>query len=98
MLSFEKVLSFFESYLSESSDVEILQTSKGYLGIDWCGSDDDEYYTKRLYSPEIMRDFLIECKVGYAMTALEAQLHRDLSKQEEAIFEEKKKALENLCV
>ncbi len=58
MPTYGKVLGAFKDYLSEDKSCEVLNTSRGYLVVDW-ESTMDRWVTSRLcQTPEHLRDAL----------------------------------------
>ena len=57
-MTFENVLEVFREYLSEDSSCEVLDTTQGYLVVDW-ESNKNNWITARLcQTPEQLRDTL----------------------------------------
>lgn len=86
MLTFEKVLNMFEDYLAKDLEVEIVQTSRGYLRIEWNG---DLPYCDGGYvchTPEELFDTLLDDYKGF----LEVELtkgRRDATAEDERLIE-----------
>ncbi len=86
MLTFEKVLNMFEDYLAKDLEVEIVQTSRGYLRIEWNG---DLLYCDGGYvchTAEKLFDTLLNDYKGY----LEVELtkgRRDATVEDERLVE-----------
>ena len=57
-MTYDKILEVFADYLSQDDSCEVLQTSRGYLVVDW-DSIADRWITSRLCeAPQQLRDVL----------------------------------------
>ncbi len=65
MLTFEKVMEVFKDYLDEDTRYEIVMTSHGYTVLEWDSGANTWAGEKLCATPEIMRDVLLECFIGY---------------------------------
>ena len=83
ILTYEKVLETFGDYLSEDDSCEILQSSRGYLVMDW-DSCKDNWVTARLCNtPALLCDTLRSHCEEYQSYRLTDGYKRDVTDQEE---------------
>ena len=83
ILTYEKVLETFGDYLSEDDSCEILQSSRGYLVVDW-DSCKDNWVTARLCNtPALLCDTLRSHYEEYQGYRLTDGYKRDVTDQEE---------------
>ena len=81
-MTFENVLEVFRKYLSEDSSCEILDTSRGYLAVDW-ESNKHNWITSRLcQTPEQLRETLRSRWEEYQGYRLTDGYKRDVSEWE----------------
>ena len=86
MLTFEKVLNMFEDYLAKDLEVEIVQTSRGYLRICWNGNSP---YCEDCYlcsTPEVLFDMLLEEYKDYLELSI-TKGQRDATAEDERLIE-----------
>ena len=57
-MTFENVLEVFREYLSEDGSCEVLDTSRGYLVVDWESSKNNWVTSRLCQTPEHLRDVL----------------------------------------
>ena len=57
-MTFENVLEVFREYLSEDGSCEVLDTSRGYLVVDWESSKNNWVTSRLCQTPEQLRDVL----------------------------------------
>ena len=81
----EKILEVFKDYLTEDDSCEVLQSSQGYLVVDWDSrKKDSDWVTSRLcQTPEQLRDTLRSRWEEYQGYRLTHGYKRDVSEQEE---------------
>ncbi len=87
MLTYEKVLEIFGDYLIEDGSCEVLQSSRGYLVVDWDSCKDNWVTTRLCNTPALLRDTLrshYEEYQGYQRTD---GYKRDVTDQEEQDIE-----------
>ena len=60
MLTFEKILSVFEQFLSENGIYEIVQTSHGYTVLEWDSCAKEWINVKLCATPEEMAETLLD--------------------------------------
>lgn len=65
MLTFEKVLSIFEQFLSENGIYEIVQTSHGYTVLEWDSRAKEWIGVQLCSTPEEMAEILLDNLTGY---------------------------------
>lgn len=65
MLTFEKVLSGFKSYLAEDTMYEVLLTSRGYTVMEWDDKAQDWDSAKVCHTPEDLKNYLLDAYSGY---------------------------------
>ena len=65
MLTFEKVLSGFKSYLAEDTMYEVLLTSRGYTVMEWDDKAQDWDSAKICHTPEDLKNYLLDAYSGY---------------------------------
>lgn len=65
MLTFEKVLTVFQDYLSQDERYEILITSRGYTVMEWDSTQQDWAGAQFCPTPEKMKEILLEAFAGY---------------------------------
>ena len=65
MLTFEKVLSGFQSYLAEDTMYEVLLTSRGYTVMEWDDKAQDWDSAKICHTPEDLKNYLLDAYSGY---------------------------------
>ena len=65
MLTFEKILSVFEQFLSENGIYEIVQTSHGYTVLEWDSCAKEWINVKLCATPEEMAETLLDNLTGY---------------------------------
>ena len=65
MLTFEKVMEVFKDYLTEDTRYEIVMTSHGYTVLEWDSRANTWAGEELCATPEIMRDVLLDCFIGY---------------------------------
>ena len=65
MLTFEKILSVFEQFLSENGIYEIVQTSHGYTVLEWDSCAKEWISVKLCATPEEMAETLLDNLTGY---------------------------------
>ncbi len=86
-MTFEIVLEVFREYLLEDSSCEVLNTSQGYLVVDW-ESNKNNWITSRLcQTPEQLRDTLRSRWEEYQGYQLTKGYKRDVTEQEEKEIE-----------
>ena len=96
-MTFENVLEVFQNYLSEDSSCEILNTSRGYLVVDW-ESNKNNWITSRLcQTPEQLLDTLRSRWEEYKGYQLTDGYKRDISEQEEQEIKRQGAALAAKC-
>ena len=94
---FENVLEVFQKYLSEDSSCEILNTSRGYLVVDW-ESNKNNWITSRLcQTPEQLLDTLRSRWEEYQGYQLTDGYKKDMSEQEEQEIKRQGAALAAKC-
>ena len=97
VMTFENVLKVFRKYLSEDSSCEILDTSRGYLAVDW-ESNKHNWITSRLcQTPEQLRDTLRSRWEEYQGYQLTDGYKREVSEQEEQEIKRQGAALAAKC-
>ena len=65
MLTFEKVLSGFKSYLAEDTMYEVLLTSRGYTVMEWDDKAQDWDSAKICHTSEDLKNYLLDAYSGY---------------------------------
>lgn len=65
MLTFEKVLSGFQSYLAEDTMYEVLLTSRGYTVMEWDDKAQNWDSAKVCHTPEDLKNYLLDAYSGY---------------------------------
>ncbi len=65
MLTFEKILSVFENYLTEDTMYEVLMTSRGCTVMEWDDKAQDWDSAKICRTPEDLKAILLEAYSGY---------------------------------
>ena len=86
-MTFENVLEVFREYLSEDSSCEVLDTTQGYLVVDW-ESNKNNWITSRLcQTPAQLRDTLRSRWEEYQGYRLTNGYKRDVTEQEEKEIE-----------
>ena len=65
MLTFEKVFSVFESFLTENGIYEITQTSHGQTILEWDSRSQEWISAKLCATPEEMAETLLDDLTGY---------------------------------
>ena len=65
MLTFEKVFSVFESFLTENGIYEITQTSHGHTILEWDSRSQEWISAKLCTTPEEMAETLLDNLTGY---------------------------------
>lgn len=65
MLTFEKVLSGFQSYLAEDTMYEVLLTSRGYTVMEWDDKAQNWDSAKVCHTPEDLKNYLLDTYSGY---------------------------------
>ena len=97
MLTFEKVLEIFGDYLAQDKSCEVLDTSRGYLTVDW-ESNKNNWITSRLcQTPEQLRDTLRSRWEEYQGYQLTDGYKRDVSEQEKQEIKHQGAALAAKC-
>ena len=97
MLTFEKVLEIFGDYLAQDKSCEVLNTSRGYLAVDW-ESNKNNWITSRLcQTPEQLRDTLRSRWEEYQGCLLTDGYKRDVSEQEKQEIKRQGAALVTKC-
>ena len=88
MLTFEKVLAGFKSYLDEDARYEILLTSHGYIILEWGSSNQSLESAVYCPTPEDMKETLLDALAGFLeyKTTLG---NRDLKESERQAIEAK---------
>ena len=82
-MTFENVLEVFREYLSEDGSCEVLDTSRGYLAVDWESSKNNWVTSRLCQTPEQLRDILRSRWEEYQGYRLTHGYKRDVSEQEE---------------
>ena len=96
-MTYEKVLEVFGEYLAGDSSCEVLQTSRGYLVIDW-DSTADRWVTSRLCkTPQQLRDALRTHYEDYQGYTLTGGYKRELLPSEEAEIKVMGEAIAERC-
>lgn len=84
MLTFEKVLEVFGDFLAENKSYDVLQTSRGYMVVNWeCCVQNDWVTAQLCRTPEDLRDVLLFGYVERQSFCLTDGYKRDLTDQEE---------------
>ncbi len=97
MPTFEKVLGTFKEYLAEDSACEVLNTSRGYLVVDW-ESLSNRWVTSRLcLSPEQLMDSLRLHYEDYQSYCLTNGYKREPTDEEEQKVQRMGEALIDQC-
>ena len=87
MLTFEKVLEVFGDYLVQDKSYEVLDTSRGYLAVNWESCDNNWVTSQLCLTPEKLRDVLRSSYEEYQGYCLTDGYKRDLTEQEERDIE-----------
>lgn len=96
-MTFEKVLEVFREYLKEDSSCEVLNTSRGYLVVDWESSKNGWVTSRLCLTPELLRDTLRTHWEEYQGYRLSGGYARDVSEQEEQEIKRRGEALAAKC-
>lgn len=97
MLTFEKVLEAFGSYLDADPDYEVVRTSHGYTLMGWNNSGQDWFSADLCRTPEVLRDALLDCYENYLeYVVLDAD--RELTEPEKLEIRRKRQALYENCM
>ena len=98
MLTYEKVMAFFEDHLKDNEVTEIVKLRKGYMGIEWDTTRNEIILTEPFESPEEMRKFLAHSFLHDVQIVFESVMKRDATEQEKEMFKEKENELIERCV
>ena len=95
----EKILEVFKDYLTEDDSCEVLQSSQGYLVVDWDSrKKDSDWVTSRLcQTPEQLRDVLCSRYEEYQGFKLTGGYKRELLPSEDADIQLMGKAMAERC-
>ena len=88
MLTFKKVLEIFGDYLAEDKSYEVLDTSRGYMVVNWENCENDWITAQLCRIPEDLRDVLRFSYVEYQSFLRTDGYKRDLTGQEEQDIEQ----------
>ena len=65
MLTFEKILAGFKSYLDEDTRYEVLTASRGYVILEWGSTNKTLESATFCPTPEVMKEALLNALEGY---------------------------------
>ena len=65
MLTFEKILAGFKSYLDEDTRYEVLTASRGYVILEWGSTNKTLESATFCPTPEVMKEALLKALEGY---------------------------------
>ena len=99
VMTCEKILEVFKDYLTEDDSCEVLQSSQGYLVVDWDSrKKDSDWVTSRLcQTPEQLRDVLCSRYEEYQGFKLTGGYKRELLPSEDADIQLMGKAMAERC-
>ena len=99
VMTCEKILEVFKDYLTEDDSCEVLQSSQGYLVVDWDSrKKDSDWVTSRLcQTPEQLRDVLCSRYEEYQGFKLTGGYKRELLPSEDAAIQLMGKAMAERC-
>ena len=96
-MTFENVLEVFREYLSEDGSCEVLDTSRGYLVVDWESSKNGWVTSRLCLTPELLRDTLRSHWEEYQGYQLSGGYMREVTEQEEQEIKRRGDALTAKC-
>ena len=97
VLTFEKVLKVFGDYLAQDKSCEVLDTSRGYLVMDWESCKNNWVTSQLCLTPEKLRNVLRSSYEGYQGYCLTDGCKRELTGQEEQDIERMGEELAARC-
>lgn len=98
MLTNDKVLEVFASYLEQDPNYEVVWTSHGYTVMAWDHCREYWYATDLCQTPEELRDMLINAYQDYLEYGLVAEEERDLTEQEKEAVQKKCQMMYDRCM
>lgn len=97
MLTFEKILKEFESYLSQDDMFEVVMTSRGYTVLGWDEREQNWCDTVFCATPKLLMKTLLNAYSNYWEANITKGV-RDLTEQEHRLLDERTQQMRNRCL